>query len=119
VRELQNVIQRALVVADGPEIQLADLPERVRAGGSPATRTSAQDRQPDLPTSGENSAEPAEDAGGTLEDVSKNLILATLAKHQGNASAAMRELSIGRTRFYRMLKKFDLEGAVGQMRRDA
>ncbi len=111
VRELQNVIQRALVVADGTEIQAADLPDRVRG-----SQNSSAPLRNSAPPSEET---PDSDAGGTLEEVSKNLILATLGKHGGNASAAMRELSIGRTRFYRMLKKYDLEGAVGQMRRDA
>jgi hypothetical protein len=29
----------------------------------------------------------------------------------------MRELNIGRTRFYRMLRKFDLEGQIDELRK--
>jgi len=43
-------------------------------------------------------------------------LVAALTKHEGNASAAMRELNIGRTRFYRMLRKFDLEGKIEEIR---
>jgi len=51
----------------------------------------------------------ADDAGDTtLEDYSRRLFIQALTRHEGNASAAMRELNIGRTRFYRMLKKFGL-----------
>jgi two-component system NtrC family response regulator len=101
VRELQNVIQRAMVVANGSEIDAVDLPERLRSTPDPAV--------------GSRTETPAD--GGTLEDASKRLLVAALQKHEGNASAAMRELHIGRTRFYRMLRKFDLEGQIDELRK--
>jgi two-component system NtrC family response regulator len=104
VRELQNVIQRALVVANGDEILPEDLPERLRLSSATST-------------AGTSAAEPDPDpAGGTLEEASKKLLLGALEKHEGNASAAMRELQVGRTRFYRMLKKFGLEEKIGEIR---
>lgn len=103
VRELQNVIQRAMVVATGEEIEATDLPERIRGG------------KQDSPVSAGAAAE--EEESGTLEDASRRLLLAALVKHEGNASAAMRDLNIGRTRFYRMLRKFDLEGRIEEIRR--
>ena len=102
VRELQNVIQRALVIANGTEITPEDLPERLRAAPGGAT-----------------AAEPEtllESGGGTLEEASRKLVLNALQKHDGNASAAMREMNIGRTRFYRMLKKFGLEEKISEIR---
>ena len=54
---------------------------------------------------------PESAAEGTLEDASRRLLLAALTKHGGNASAAMREMNVGRTRFYRMIKKFGRGGA--------
>jgi len=101
VRELQNVIQRAMVVANGQEIDAVDLPDRLRS--TPAAAAAIQ-------------TEAVAD-GGTLEDASKRLLVAALQKHEGNASAAMRELNIGRTRFYRMLRKFDLEGQIDELRK--
>jgi DNA-binding NtrC family response regulator len=101
VRELQNVIQRAMVVANGSEIDTVDLPDRLRS--APEAVAVMQ-------------TEAAAD-GGTLEDASKRLLVAALQKHEGNASAAMRELNIGRTRFYRMLRKFDLEGQIDELRK--
>jgi len=103
IRELQNLIQRALVVCNGKEIQPEDLPERMRSA-VPAS----------IPV--EAPAEPAALNDTTLEDYSRRLVTNALTKHEGNASAAMRELNIGRTRFYRMLKKFGLEGKIEELR---
>ncbi len=102
VRELQNVMQRALVVANGNEVEPEDLPERMRM------RESAAPVKAIVPE--------IEEDGGTLEDASRRLLLAALEKHEGNASAAMRELKIGRTRFYRMLKKFGFEDKMDEIR---
>jgi two-component system response regulator AtoC len=46
VRELQNVIQRAMVVANREEIQLADLPERLRSrAGAETAKAAAANRE--------------------------------------------------------------------------
>ena len=106
IRELQNMIQRALVVCNGKEILPEDLPERIGATAPAAAVAVA------LPE--EDSADDAGDT--TLEDYSRRLFIQALTRHEGNASAAMRELNIGRTRFYRMLKKFGLEGKIDELR---
>ncbi len=107
VRELQNVIQRALVVAEHEEIRPEDLPERIRqAEGMVALR----DDEP------AGAPESAEALPATLEDASKRLLVAAMVKHEGNASAVMRELNVGRTRFYRMLRKFGLETKMDEIR---
>lgn len=105
VRELQNVIQRAMVMARGEEILPADLPDRLLAGSAD------EFEEP------EELAEETE--ATTLEETSRRLLVAALKKHDGNASAAMRELKIGRTRFYRMLRKFDLERRIEEIRQSA
>jgi DNA-binding NtrC family response regulator len=107
VRELQNVIQRSLVVANGEEIDAGDLPARLR------------DAAPAAGSGGDTPGGFAAEDAGTLEDVSRRLLLSALVKHEGNASAAMRELKIGRTRFYRMLRKFDLENRIEEIRKSA
>ncbi len=102
VRELQNVMQRALVVANGETIEPEDLPDRMRLSESADIAKAA------LVASDEQ--------GRTLEDASRRLLLRALEKHEGNASAAMRELKIGRTRFYRMLKKFGFLDKMDEIR---
>jgi len=104
VRELQNVIQRAMVVANGEEIEAEDLPDRLRA-------------EPAEPDAANPPGAIPGDSGTTLEDSSRRLLIAAMVKHEGNASATMRELKIGRTRFYRMLRKFDLEDRIDEIRK--
>ena len=101
VRELQNVIQRSLVVADGSEIGPRDLPERMRLGAVPTYAPPVEGLATET---------------GTLEQASRSLLLQALERHYGNASAVMRELNIGRARFYRMLRKFDLESRIEEFR---
>lgn len=105
VRELQNVIQRAMVVASGEEIEAEDLPGRLRSSLEPRMEPAPVD--------------PQFETGGTMEDASRRLLLAALVKNEGNASAAMRELKVGRTRFYRMLRKFDLEDRIEEIRKSS
>jgi two-component system response regulator AtoC len=103
VRELQNVIQHAIVMANGEEIVPEDLPEKLRSGSYSVPF--------ELDTGiGEKSAD-------TLEDASRRLLMTAITKNDGNASAIMRELNIGRTRFYRMLKKFGLENRIQEARK--
>lgn len=97
VRELQNVIQRALVLADDVFIRPQDLPEKVLAAKAEAHSDEDED-------------------SATLENASRRLLLQALARHGGNASAAMRELNIGRARFYRMIRRFGIAQKVDEMR---
>jgi two-component system response regulator AtoC len=115
VRELQNAIMRALVVADGPLLQPEDLPERVRQArvAEPAPVPVVLGMEP------EDAATDNALADDTLAGASRKLVLSALTRNGGNASAAMRELNIGRSRFYRMLKAFRLEDTVSQIRQTA
>jgi len=103
VRELQNVIQHAIVMANGEEIVPEDLPEKLRSGSY------AVPFKLDIGIS--------EQSTDTLEDASRRLLMTAITKNEGNASAIMRELNIGRTRFYRMLKRFGLENRIQEARK--
>jgi DNA-binding NtrC family response regulator len=103
VRELQNVIQHAIVMANGEEILAEDLPEKLRS----ATYSSPFEVGVNVDLHSVD----------TLEDASRRLLTNAIVKNDGNASAIMRELNIGRTRFYRMLKRFGLENQIQEARR--
>jgi two-component system NtrC family response regulator len=90
VRELENALERAMIFHRGDVISLADLPETVRA---PRAKEAVA-----LPVS-------LPEAGLSLEEVEKELILRALQKHEWNQSRAARYLGITRhTLLYRMEK---------------
>jgi DNA-binding NtrC family response regulator len=90
VRELENALERAMIFHGGDVIDLADLPETIRA---PRAREAAA-----LPVS-------LPEAGLSLEEVEKELILRALQKHDWNQSRAARYLGITRhTLLYRVEK---------------
>ncbi len=77
IRELENLVERALVLADGPILEARDFP--LAAAGSPGPAGDAM-------------------AGDGLEAqvarLERNLIARALARHGGNQSAAARDLGL-------------------------
>lgn len=92
IRELKNVIQRAVLMAKGEELTADLLPLRIRA----AVDTSATGRLFPI------------HAGMTLDAVEREFILMTLASTQGNKKEAARILGISRRALYDKLKKHGL-----------
>jgi two-component system NtrC family response regulator len=101
VRELKNVIERAFVLCEGPDI----LPHHiVLHRRSPV---SAQAADPDL--AGQIGIPKA---GLTLDEIERDAILITLRLVDGNQSKAARILGISRATLIRKLQKFELERTV-------
>ena len=126
IRELENLVERILLFADGPMITLADLPEQIRAGSAqpaavapqPAPLTAAPAQQaPVLPP--EPTTSPAE---GGLKDLvrakaaelEKDLITRALEETGGNVTRAARILQISRKSLQTKMKEFGLRGEVGE-----
>jgi DNA-binding NtrC family response regulator len=88
VRELRNVVERALVLGDGPELELDDLPPELLlsapAGPAPVAPPSGTIR--------------------TLEELERIAIAEALAATGGNKARAAALLGIDRTTLYRKLK---------------
>jgi DNA-binding NtrC family response regulator len=87
VRELQYIIERAVIMMDGDVLQAKDLIF------SPIENVSDNDREP---------------AEMKLSAVEKNTILKVIEKHNGNISRAAKELGLTRTALYRRLSKYDI-----------
>jgi DNA-binding NtrC family response regulator len=95
VRELRNVVERALVLGDGPELELDDLPpELVHAAPSGAVAVASQ-----ITASGQIR---------TLAELERDAIAAALAATAGNKARAAALLGIDRTTLYRKLKDHQL-----------
>ncbi len=88
VRELANIIERAVIVSMGAEVEAADLPEGVRAG---AMRWSRRGRRP------------------TLAEIEAEYILETLAATNGNKKEAAGILGISRKNLYERLARMETE----------
>ena len=92
IRELENVIERAVALASVPEIQVGDLPEYIR-------NLSVQTyRRPDseLPT---------------LDEQERNYIKWVLDKCNGNKTKAAKIMSIDRVSLWRKIKRFEIDSS--------
>ncbi len=82
IRELENMVERAIVVGNGKKITLKDLP-----------------LQKSMITSNLES----------LDDVEKNHILQTLINHEWNISQTARALKVDRVTLYNKIRKYNLK----------
>ena len=100
VRELENVIERALILARGPEITGADL-EFTRRPNAAASAASAPGRAGvDVGT---------RPLGERLHEQERAAIVAAIDAAQGNIAHAARALGINRSTLYYRLRKHGLE----------
>lgn len=84
IRELENMIERAIVVGNGKKISLKDLPL-----GKTFVHTTIE----------------------SLDDLEKNHISQILGKYNWNISAAAKALIVDRVTLYNKIKKYDLKPA--------
>ncbi len=84
VRELDHAVERAVLMAQGPEVRAADL--GLRPGGEGASRLDEM----------------------SLEEVEVFLIRKALQRHDGNVSRAAETLGLSRSALYRRLQRYGL-----------
>jgi DNA-binding NtrC family response regulator len=84
VRELSHVVERAVLMAGGERVAVADLGLQGSADGSPSLEEMS------------------------LEDVEKVLISKAMRRHSGNVSRAAEALGLSRSALYRRLEKHGL-----------
>ena len=103
VRELSNVVQRAVVVSENGWIRAQDLPPSIRRESEPAANDAPACIDASVPV-----AAPLLQAGGTLADLERDAIVRELELCNGNVTAVGKKLGIGRTTLYRRLKQYGL-----------
>jgi two-component system response regulator AtoC len=94
VRELQNSMERAVALSRFEEIQVEDLPEKIRAYSPRHVVVAADDPSELVP----------------LEEVEKRYILRVLDAHGANRTDAARTLGLDRKTLYRKLLRWGLGG---------
>lgn len=85
IRELENMIERAIVVGNGKKITLKDLPIASDAVASPETES--------------------------LEEAEKNFIRQILEKYSWNISRSAKALKVDRVTLYNKIRKYGLKPA--------
>jgi transcriptional regulator with PAS, ATPase and Fis domain len=90
VRELENAMERAVALARGRRVELADLPEEIRQAVSSPVVTKGSVRP--------------------LETIEREYILDVLRLLDGNQTRAAQQLRIGSATLYRKLKSYGLVG---------
>ncbi len=102
IRELENLMERVILFADGPRIEARDLPEAVRGGmqAAPSFHTGA------TPAPGET---PLKDFLKQRQaEIEKSFIVQALAKTDGNVTRAAKLLQISRKSLQTKMKEFGL-----------
>lgn len=96
IRELENIIERCLLLSDGERIKMAHLPlELSNFAKKGLTNAAAKKGKPALNVR-------------TLEDIERNAIIDTLQKTGGKITAAAKILGIGRSTLYRKMDKYSI-----------
>ncbi len=126
IRELENVIERAVLFADGARIRLDDLAEELRGGAHAAVGDGASARTTPLPSvavpaASEPDGEEGEEAAGSGEGdglkeqvkaamsrLERDLIVRALKQTQGNVTHAARLLKISRKGLQLKMKELNL-----------
>jgi DNA-binding NtrC family response regulator len=127
IRELENVIERAVLFADGARIRLEDLSDELRGATLPGLAAESRASAPHLPTSGATEPdEPDEPAGLDAVDASadgdglkeqvkaamnrleRDLIIRALKQTQNNITHAARLLKISRKGLQLKMKELNL-----------
>jgi DNA-binding NtrC family response regulator len=126
VRQLENAVYRAIVLADAPYLQPYDFPavSGVQAP-APAAETTTEKAVPTaVPSAQQLMDEITVDAPvrildgrghlRTLEDIERDLIQLAIEIYAGHMSEVARRLGIGRSTLYRKVREQGLEGILDE-----
>jgi len=92
IRELQNVVERAVLLGKGELVSLMDLPREIAGATSPrAARTNSRTLKE------------------ALQEPERQIILEVLAAHNWNRNATADALGVNRTTLYKKMKRLGLE----------
>ncbi|MBJ93619.1 MAG: DNA-binding response regulator [Rickettsiales bacterium] len=118
IRQLENVIERMILLSEGERLQLSDLPPEIH---SSALKENAPDREAEADTLKD---EPLPQ--GNLKDIVKlkakqverAIILEALEQEQWNVTHAAKRLGISRKGLQLKMKDYELRGRAGTERRE-
>ena len=118
VRQLENAVYRAIVLADAPYLQPHDFPA-ISGQKAPPQRVMAAPPSPEELMGGMAKDSPVQflDENGhlrKLEDVERDLIQLAIDTYAGHMSEVARRLGIGRSTLYRKVREQGLEDQISE-----
>jgi len=105
VRELENAIERAVIIASGRQIELEDLPEAISKIALEARDRIKVERAKAASEGRTTTFEVT--VPSSMEEIERQAIEATLDYTEGDKSHAARALGIGRKTLYRKLEQYN------------
>ena len=112
VRQLRNVIERAVIVTRGPMISIADLSQELTLGSHPRTQSAIESAgnlaagpSEECPVNGLQASGPQIYVGMSLNAVKRELLLETLKFTGGNKAKAAEILGVSLKTLYNYLKE--------------
>jgi len=119
VRQLENAVYRAIVLADAPYLQPHDFPSISGVAAPPPEYQPAPMPAPSAsaPAEGGGQEIPVRILDGrghlrTLEEIERDLIQLAIEVYAGHMSEVARRLGIGRSTLYRKVREQGLDGLV-------
>lgn len=119
VRQLENAVFRAIVLADSPFLQPYDFPAISGVAAPPPTEVAHAQTAPapssvELPPLPDSPIRVVDDRGHlrTLEEIERDLIQHAIEVYAGHMSEIARRLGIGRSTLYRKVREQGLEGQL-------
>lgn len=107
IRQLENVVERAVLLARDPQLTIEDLPPELTGRAGNDLATAGQTTNASLPVSvGEVAGKTLREA---LEGPERQIILQTLRIHSWNRAATADALDINRTTLYKKMKRLGLD----------
>ena len=116
VRQLENAVYRAVVLADGPYLQPHDFPA-VSGVTAPAPGAEAAPASPVAEAPAAEQPVRIVDGSGhlrTLEEIERDLIQHAIELYAGHMTEVARRLGIGRSTLYRKVREQGLESVVAE-----
>jgi DNA-binding NtrC family response regulator len=113
IRQLENIMQQAVLVSDGPILKLSDLPESFRRpAGDTAVGPRPVSVPPYVPGAASQTNGFAHSPGNSLmqsrSEYERSLILRTLEECRFNRSSAARKLGVSRVTLHKKIKQYRL-----------
>ena len=114
IRELENIVEHAMVLSEGGVIRLEDLPESVQEEAREKTlaipHQKAEQEVTAIPLQSASDSEKADDAGEilSLEEMERRHILHALSVCKNNKTEVCKRLGISRATLWRKLKELQI-----------